>query len=60
MNTDLHMAEDLKNPGKCNLFVVFNEPVIDMLEETISKIRIKVIGVDSFDPIKGGGAGRRT
>ena len=28
INPDLHMAEDLKNTGKGNLFVVFGEPDI--------------------------------
>ena len=32
MNADLHMAEDLKNTGKGNLFVVFGEPDIDILD----------------------------
>ncbi|MBZ9711162.1 site-specific DNA-methyltransferase [Mesorhizobium sp. ESP7-2] len=32
MNPDLHMAEDLKNTGKGNLFVVFGEPDIDLIE----------------------------
>ena len=31
MNADLHMAGDLKNTGKGNLFVVFGEPGIDLL-----------------------------
>ena len=30
MNADLHMAEDLKNTGKGNLFVIFGEPDIDV------------------------------
>ena len=30
MNPDLHMADDLKNTGKGNLFVVFGEPDIDV------------------------------
>ncbi len=30
MNPDLHMAGDLKNTGKGNLFVVFGEPDIDV------------------------------
>ena len=33
MNPDLHMAGDLKNTGKGNLFVVFGEPDIDILED---------------------------
>jgi adenine-specific DNA-methyltransferase len=32
MNADLHMAEDLKNTGKGNLFVIFGEPDIDIFE----------------------------
>jgi adenine-specific DNA-methyltransferase len=32
MNADLHMADDLKNTGKRNLFVIFGEPDIDILE----------------------------
>ena len=33
MNADLHMADDLKNTGKGNLFVIFGEPDIDILHE---------------------------
>ena len=31
MNADLHMADDLKNTGKGNLFVIFGEPDITIL-----------------------------
>ena len=31
MNADLHMAQELKNTGKGNLFVIFGEPDIDIL-----------------------------
>ncbi len=31
MNADLHMADDLKNTGKGNLFVIFGEPDIDIV-----------------------------
>ncbi len=31
MNADLHMAEDLKNTGKGNLFVIFGEPDIEVV-----------------------------
>ncbi len=31
MNADLHMAEDLKNTGKGNLFVIFGEPDISVI-----------------------------
>ena len=33
MNADLHMADDLKNTGKGNLFVVFGEPDIEVASE---------------------------
>ena len=32
MNADLHMADDLKNTGKGNLFVIFGEPDIGIYE----------------------------
>ena len=53
MNADLHMAEDLKNTGKGNLFVIFGEPDIDVLEAEDEQIRVKVNGVDVFDPSTG-------
>ena len=53
MNPDLHMAGELKNTGKGNLFVVFGEPDIDILEETDGQIRVKVNGIDVFDPATG-------
>lgn len=33
MNADLHMADDLKNTGKGNLFVIFGEPDIEVVSE---------------------------
>ena len=33
MNADLHMADDLKNTGKGNLFVIFGEPDITVVSE---------------------------
>lgn len=53
MNADLHMAGELKNTGKGNLFVVFGEPDIDLLEEPDGRIRVKVNGVDVFHPQTG-------
>jgi adenine-specific DNA-methyltransferase len=50
MNADLHMAEDLKNTGKGNLFVIFGEPDITVLAEGKDEIRVKVNGVDVFHP----------
>jgi len=31
MNADLHMADDLKNTGKGNLFVIFGEPDVEVV-----------------------------
>jgi adenine-specific DNA-methyltransferase len=53
MNADLHMAEDLKNTGKGNLFVIFGEPDIKLLPEDDGTLRVKVNGVDVFDPSTG-------
>lgn len=53
MNPDLHMAEDLKNTGKGNLFVVFGEPDVEILDAPGGEIRVKVHGVDIFDPATG-------
>jgi len=53
MNADLHMAEDLKKTDKANLFVIFGEPDIETIQEKDGRIRIKVKGVDVFDPTTG-------
>ena len=53
MNADLHMAGDLKNTGKGNLFVIFGEPDIDILEDGGDAIRVRINGVDVFHPNTG-------
>jgi adenine-specific DNA-methyltransferase len=53
MNADLHMADDLKNTGKGNLFVIFGEPDIDILKGAGGQIQVKVNGVDVFHPSTG-------
>jgi len=53
MNADLHMAENLKNTGKGNLFVIFGEPDVEILEDKDGKRRVKVKGVDVFKPQTG-------
>ena len=53
MNADLHMADDLKNTGKGNLFVIFGEPDIDILDTADGKLQVKVNGVDVFHPNTG-------
>ena len=53
MNADLHMADDLKNTGKGNLFVIFGEPDIDVLPQDDGTLRVKINGVDVFKPQTG-------
>ena len=53
MNADLHMAGDLKNTGKGNLFVIFGEPDIDILDAGDGQVQVKVNGVDVFHPNTG-------
>ena len=53
MNADLHMAADLKNTGKGNLFVIFGEPDIDLLDADEGQIMVRVNGVDVFHPNTG-------
>ncbi len=53
MNPDLHMADELKNTGKGNLFVIFGEPDIDIINDDDGRLRVKVNGVDVYDPNTG-------
>ena len=53
MNADLHMADDLKNTGKGNLFVIFGEPDIEILDAEDGRIAVQVKGVDVFHPNTG-------
>jgi adenine-specific DNA-methyltransferase len=53
MNADLHMAEDLKNTGKGNLFVIFGEPDIVIEEVEGGQIQVRIKGVDVFHPNTG-------
>jgi adenine-specific DNA-methyltransferase len=53
MNPDLHMSDELKSTGKGNLFVVFGEPDITLLDTAEGEIRVQVNGVDVFDPATG-------
>lgn len=53
MNADLHMAGDLKNTGKGNLFVIFGEPDIEITDVKDNKIQVKINGVDVFHPSTG-------
>ena len=58
MNADLHMADELKNTGKGNLFVIFGEPDIDILPvggegAGGTRIQVQINGVDVFHPTTG-------
>lgn len=53
MNADLHMADDLKNTGKGNLFIIFGEPDIDILNTDDDQIQVRINGVDVFHPNTG-------
>ena len=56
MNADLHMAGDLKNTGKGNLFVIFGEPDVDLLPaagDDAGRILVRINGVDVFHPNTG-------
>ena len=53
MNADLHMAGELKNTGNGNLFVIFGEPDIDVLDAGDSQVQVRVNGVDVFHPNTG-------
>ena len=53
MNADLHMAGDLKATDKGNLFVVFGEPDVEQIEDEDGRLRVRLKGVDVFDPSTG-------
>ena len=53
MNADLHMADNLKNTGKGNLFVIFGEPDITITTQKDQRLVVKVNGVDVFNPSTG-------
>jgi adenine-specific DNA-methyltransferase len=58
MNADLHMAGELKQTDKGNLFVIFGEPDIEILPAeaggaTNGQVRVKINGVDVFHPNTG-------
>ena len=53
MNADLHMASELRNNGSGNLFVIFGEPDIDVLDAEDGQVQVRVNGVDVFHPNTG-------
>lgn len=53
INPDMHMSKELKNTGSGNMFVVFGEPDVEILDDGAEQIQVKVNGVDVFDPNTG-------
>ena len=53
INPDMHMSDELKNTGRGNMFVVFGEPDVEILDDGGTAIRVKVHGIDVFDPNTG-------
>lgn len=53
INPDMHMSKELKNTGRGNMFVVFGEPDVEILDDGGPEIRVKVNGIDVFDPNTG-------
>lgn len=53
INADLHMAGELKNTGKGNLFIIFGEPDIEIKHLPNDQIQVKLRGVDVYVPSTG-------
>jgi adenine-specific DNA-methyltransferase len=53
MNAELHMADALKSTGGGNLFVIFGEPDIEILDAADGEMQVKIRGVDVFHPQSG-------
>jgi adenine-specific DNA-methyltransferase len=53
MNSDLHMADALKNTGSGNLFVIFGEPDLSIEAVGGDQIRVVLHGIDIFHPQSG-------
>lgn len=53
MNSDLQMVTDLKSTKSGNSFVIFGEPDIEIINGRNSQLRVKIKGIDLFDPKTG-------
>ena len=53
INPDMHMSDELKNTGRGNMFIVFGEPDVEIMDDGGETIRVKINGVDVFDPNDG-------
>ncbi len=47
------MVQELKNTGEGNLFMVFGEPDVKILESEDGTLSVKLNGIDVYDPVKG-------
>jgi len=58
MNADLHMADDLKNTGKGNLFVIFGEPDVEVAsgQWLVASDGRKVVNYEQFKKLSGLGS----
>lgn len=52
MNSDLHMATDLKDTGAGNPFIIFGEPDIEVKTLESGELTVTIKGVDVYDPKK--------
>ena len=53
INADLHLAPELRSKKSDALFVVFGEPDIELQPEDDGRYRVKLLGVDVYDPNTG-------
>ena len=47
------MVRELKNTGEGNLFMVFGEPDVEIVDNKDGTLSVKLLGVDVYDPVKG-------
>ena len=47
------MVRELKNTGQGNLFMVFGEPDVEIIEHQDGRVSVKLLGVDVYDPKHG-------
>ena len=47
------MVRELKNTGEGNLFMVFGEPDVKIVDNKDGTLSVKLLGVDVYDPVKG-------
>jgi len=53
MNQDLRIGDKLKATGAGNLFVIFGEPDLRIIDAGAGLVQIEIKGMDIFDPTTG-------